>query len=102
MPQGPGLGFRPGPGHDSHLLESLDGGLAIIEFSLQIRCTDLDWPRAEAMKQLDDGIGNTLVSVCGNPLPPGPRQIRHEYSLRSVSDCVNFRYKHSRDLYQPE
>jgi hypothetical protein len=29
---------------DSHLLESLDGGLAIIEFSLQIRCTDLEWP----------------------------------------------------------
>jgi hypothetical protein len=46
----------------------------MIEFSLQIRCADLDLPRRGAMKQLDDGIGNTLVSVCIRPkqtLPSG-------------------------------
>jgi len=42
-PQGPGLGVRPK--FDAHVWI---------------------WPGAEAMKQLDVGIGNTLVSVCGN------------------------------------
>ena len=36
---------RSGPERDSHQLESLDGGLAIVEVSLQIRCTAPDWPR---------------------------------------------------------
>ena len=43
VPRGPGLGFAPDE-RDSHLFESLDGGFAIYRISLQIRCTDLDWP----------------------------------------------------------
>ena len=63
---GPGPRVRPRPERDSHLLESLDGGLAIIGLPLQIRCTDPDRPGPTPWKQLDDGMANTLVSVCGN------------------------------------
>jgi hypothetical protein len=59
---------------DSHLLERLDGGLAIIEFFAPNSMHRSELAKAGAMKQLDDGIGNTLVSVCIRPkqtLPSG-------------------------------
>src|ERR1700691_5460148 len=46
---------------DSHALASWP----ITGFSLQIRCTDLDWPRRGTVAT-GHGMGNTLVSVCAN------------------------------------
>jgi len=63
-PRGMFEGFAPDPSVIA-LLESLDGGLAIIEFSLQIDA-QIWIGQGGGHEATGHGIGNTLVSVCGN------------------------------------
>ncbi len=65
VPQGPALRFAPDPSVIRTCLRAWTEGRQLSNFAPNSMHRS-GLARAEAMKQLDDGIGNTLVSVGGN------------------------------------